>query len=98
MEEGMKAKRNLNVQAAYLHILGDIINSIGVIIASLAIWLSDGRLWYFDPICTYVFTIIVFYTTRITFAHCMRMLMEATPIEVANDSVKKALLRIYGVQ
>jgi len=95
--EQQKAKRNLNVQAAYLHILGDVINSVGVIIASLIIWLSDGRLWYFDPICTYVFSLIVFYTTRKTFSHCIRMLMEATPSEIANDTVTKALLRVHGV-
>ena len=50
--------------AAYLHILGDIVNSIGVIIASIIIWLSDGKLWYVDPICTYLFSLIVFYTTE----------------------------------
>ena len=80
-----------------MHILGDILNSIGVIIASLAIWLSDGQLWYLDPICTYLFSIIVFYTTRITFMHCIHMLMEATPLEVANDAVQKALLKVGGV-
>ena len=97
LAEQMKPKRNLNVEAAYLPILGDVINSIGVIIASLAIWLSDGRLWYFDPMCTYIFSIIVFYTTRITFAHCIRMLMEATPHEIANDAVRKSVLKIKGV-
>jgi len=69
--KSQKPKRNLNVEAAYLHILGDIINSVGVLIASLLIYFSDGRLWYFDPICTYVFGVLVFYTTRITFSYCI---------------------------
>lgn len=66
-----KEKRNLNVEAAYLHLLGDVINSLGVLIAAIIIYFTDGRMWYFDPICTYVFGVIVFYTTRITFAHCI---------------------------
>jgi len=80
-----------------LHILGDVLNSIGVIIASFIIWMSGNKLWYFDPICTYVFSIIVLYTTRKTFTHCITMLMEATPMEIANESVTKALMRVEGV-
>lgn len=80
-----------------MHILGDVLNSVGVIIASFIIWISGDKLWYFDPICTYFFSIIVLYTTRKTFSHCIVMLMEATPIEIANDSVTKALLRLEGV-
>ena len=55
-------KRNLNVEAAYLHVLGDLMNSIGVIIASrtILIW---PNMWYVDPCCTYFFSLIVFYTT-----------------------------------
>ena len=33
-KEKEKPKRNINVQAAYLHVLGDLLNSIGVVLAS----------------------------------------------------------------
>ena len=35
-----KKQRNLNVEAAYLHVLGDLLNSIGVILAAtiILIW------------------------------------------------------------
>ena len=84
------------MEAAYLHILGDVLNSIGVIIASSLIY-YDKRLWYLDPICTLFFACIVFYTTRITFWHCCEMLMEATPDEIDPHAVEKALYRIRGV-
>jgi Co/Zn/Cd efflux system component len=32
------AARNLNLDAAYLHVLGDLVQSIGVAIAGLLIW------------------------------------------------------------
>jgi zinc transporter 2 len=89
-------KRNLNVEAAYLHILGDVLNSVGVIIASSLIYF-DERLWYLDPICTLFFACIVFYTTRITFYQCCAILMEATPDEFDTDEITKSLEKIEGV-
>ena len=87
----------MNVQAAYLHILGDVINSIGVMIASLLIYFSNGRFWYADPICTYIFGLLVFYTTRITFVYCIEMLMETCPDNVDYELVQRALSEIKGV-
>lgn len=89
-------KRNLNVEAAYLHILGDVLNSLGVIIASAFIYFDESY-WYLDPVCTLFFACIVFYTTRITFWQCCDMLMEATPDEYDTEEIEKALEKISGV-
>ena len=78
------------MQAAYLHILGDIINSIGVLIAALIIYFVPSA-WYMDPI-------IVFYTTRITFLHCIRMLMECTPVETSLPAIVKEFKKINGLK
>ena len=73
-----RTKRNINVQAAYLHVLGDMLNSIGVIVAAtvILIWPS---MWWFDPICTYLFSIIVFSTTFNTFGECIKTFLEGSP-------------------
>ena len=73
-----RPKRNINVQAAYLHVLGDMLNSIGVIVAAtvILIWPS---MWWFDPICTYLFSIIVFSTTFNTFGECIKTFLEGSP-------------------
>jgi len=97
VQKQQKAKRNLNVQAAYLHILGGSINSNGEMIAALIIYFVPSAL-YMDPVCTYLFTIIVFYTTRITFVHCIRMLMECTPVETSLPAIVKEFKRINGVK
>lgn len=91
-----KKKRNLAVEAAYLHILGDVLNSVGVIIASSLIY-YDERLWYLDPACTLFFACIVFYTTRITFWQCCEILMEATPDDLDTNEIKKSLENVKGV-
>lgn len=93
----LKAKRNLNVEAAYLHVLGDLMNSIGVIIAAtiILIW---PNLWYVDPLCTYFFSIIVFYTTIKTFGRCISTFLEASPADKDYDEVQDELYKINGVE
>ena len=89
-------KRNLNVEAAYLHVLGDLLNSIGVILAAtiILIW---PNLWYVDPICTYIFALIAVYTTIKTFGRCIATFLEATPENIDYDEIQRELLRIPGV-
>ena len=91
-----KKRRNLNVEAAYLHILGDVLNSCGVIIAASLIYL-DQSLWFLDPLCTFFFGLIVFWTTRITLMQCIYILMEATPEEYDVDEIEKDLTQLEGV-
>ena len=55
------AGRNINVDAAYLHVLGDMLMSVGVIIAATIIYFKED--WKVaDPICTYLFSVIVCFT------------------------------------
>lgn len=92
------AKRNLNVEAAYLHILGDILNSVGVIIAALLIFFSNGEWVWADPACTYFFSILVVATTSKTFIFCIQCLMETTPFDIDYDGLKSALSKVKNVK
>ena len=74
---------NLNVKAAYLHVLGDMLMSVGVIVAALLIFLSP-KLWFMDPLCTYFFSIMVGVTTIPVTSNCIHVLMEGSPIDT-ND-------------
>ena len=59
--EEVEGRRNINVDAAFLHVLGDMLMSVGVIIAAIIIYFKED--WKIaDPICTYVFSIIVCFT------------------------------------
>jgi zinc transporter 2 len=65
--------KNLNIEAAYAHILGDIILSIGVMISATIIYLKTDKAqgWSYyhlaDPFCTYLFSMLVVMTTfRVT--------------------------------
>ena len=61
--------KNINIEAAYIHIITDIILSIGVIISALIIYFFAGdtqewSLWQLaDPLCTYFFSFLAIYST-----------------------------------
>lgn len=53
---------NLNVRAAFIHVVGDVLQSVGVFVAALVIYfVPTWRLA--DPICTFIFAIVVLGTT-----------------------------------
>lgn len=95
-KEAAQKKRNINVQAAYLHVLGDLLNSVGVVLASACIY-AWPQLWYLDPICTCFFALIIVWTTRITFCQCIYMLMECTPHELDPKEIARLFSEVDGV-
>ena len=78
---------NINIRAAVVHVVGDMLQSIGVIIAALLIkkW-PEARIA--DPICTYLFSILVIFTTIPVFRECINILMENQPSGVDAAKVK----------
>ncbi|MFN9900960.1 MAG: cation transporter [bacterium] len=61
-----------------MHLIGDLLQSIGVIIASIVIIVRpDFKI--VDPICTYLFSVLVIFTTVPVFKECVNILMESTP-------------------
>jgi len=79
--EEEKQRRNINVDAAFLHALGDMVMSIGVIIAATVVYFKPE--WTIaDPICTFIFSIIVCVTVQPIVKNCIKVLMEGSPDEV----------------
>jgi solute carrier family 30 (zinc transporter), member 2 len=78
------------VEAAYLHVLGDMLNSVGVIVAATVVYIWP-EYWIIDPLCTYFFAIIVLVSTRLTFWSCIKLLLETTPDHVDISIIREAL-------
>lgn len=86
---------NINLNAAYLHVLGDMIMSVGVIIAASIIYL-DSSLWWMDPCCTYFFSLIVIFTTVPIIKSCVGVMMEGAPRRIDIDQLKKDIKEAGG--
>ncbi|XP_031251057.1 metal tolerance protein 1 isoform X4 [Pistacia vera] len=91
-----KKQRNINVQGAYLHVLGDSIQSIGVMIGGAIIWYKPE--WKIvDLICTLIFSVVVLGTTIKMLRNILEVLMESTPREIDATKLEKGLLEMEEV-
>ena len=50
-----------------------------------------------DPICTFIFAILVLYTTYYLIIDSVSVLMEGAPSHIQTESIRKALNTIPGV-
>ncbi|CAG2116337.1 unnamed protein product [Medioppia subpectinata] len=87
---------NINVRAAFIHVLGDFFQSLGVLVAALVIYfLPDWGI--VDPICTFLFSILVLITTFNIIKDVLNVLMEGKPRGVDFLEVQNTLFNIPGV-
>ena len=100
LKHNLKADDNPVIRAAYIHILGDMIQSAGVLIAALIIYFfqdTHPRVRIVDPICTFCFAIIVLCTTFPVSRDCFYVLLESTPRDLDIESLYSDLSSIEGV-
>ncbi len=89
------AGHNLNMRAAYLHVLSDVLGSAAALTAGGLIW---GFGWNVaDPLLTlFVTVLIVTFTWRLT-SQTLHILLEGTPEHIDPDEVMASLRAIPSV-
>ena len=100
LEHNLKADENPVIRAAYIHILGDMIQSTGVLLAALAIYLFQDThpgVRILDPICTFCFAIVVLCITFPVSRDCIYVLLESTPRDLDIELLYRELHLIKGV-
>ncbi|CAI5746798.1 unnamed protein product [Peronospora destructor] len=90
---------NINVHVAYIHALGDFLQSLGVCFAGGLIWYNPS--WQMaDPITTLLFSFLVLGTTIGVLTRTVHILMEGAPpaldLRVAEKQIR-ALECVYDV-
>ena len=89
-----------------VHVIGDILQSVGVTISAALIWafhdrwLDDNGISYWyrsDPICTFIFSVLVMWTTWSTVSEGIHMLMAGVPAGTDADGLLRELQAIPGV-
>lgn len=78
---------NLNVRAAYMHLLGDTLSSVAVIAGGIAIWLWE--LYWLDPLVTVLVGIYIIYHTWGIVRQTADILMQATPAGIDLNALRK---------
>eukprot|EP00752_Nemacystus_decipiens_P013328 g11802.t1 len=92
----VKKDRNINMEAAVLHAVTDLVQSAGVLLAGLLIW-YDPRWKWADPIATLFFVGLVVNSTRWLLKRAFNVLLEGVPDTIDYDQLRQQLSDIHGV-
>ncbi|XP_029430248.1 zinc transporter 4 isoform X2 [Rhinatrema bivittatum] len=87
---------SLAVRAAFVHALGDLVQSVGVLIAAYIIRFKP-EYKIADPICTYIFSVLVVFTTLRIIRDTTLIILEGTPWHLNLDRIKEDLMKIEDV-
>ncbi|XP_069940870.1 proton-coupled zinc antiporter SLC30A2 isoform X2 [Cherax quadricarinatus] len=91
------SNNNINIRAAFIHVLGDLIQSIGVLIAAYIIRFYP-QYKVADPICTFIFSVLVMITTVPILKDLGTVLMEGMPPGIDYAAVCSNLTALPGVK
>lgn len=87
---------NVNLRAAYLHVMADLTQSVAVLLAGLVIWYNPE--WRIvDPIATILFCCLVFYSTLGVIRSAICVLLEEVPPDVSWQQVHNQIEMLPGV-
>jgi len=89
------SKDNLNIKAAYLHLIGDTLSSIAVIIGGVLIYFY--KIYWVDPLITVLISLYIIKETYSVLYETYKILMQRTPSNIEIDSVEKELMKIEEI-
>ncbi|XP_035381140.1 zinc transporter 4 isoform X3 [Electrophorus electricus] len=95
--QGLQGHGSLAVRAAFIHALGDLVQSVGVLIAAYIVrFKPEYKLA--DPVCTYVFSVLVLVTTLRIIRDTGLILLEGVPRHLDVSGMKEDLLKLDDVE
>lgn len=90
------SEENLNIKAAYLHLIGDTLSSVAVIIGGILIYFF--RIYWIDPLITVLISLYIIKETYTVLYETYRILMQQTPSSISIGEVVEELGKIKGVK
>lgn len=87
---------NLNIRAAYLHVIGDLLGSVGVILSGVILWATGWN--PIDPIITILFSLGIIYGSGKIIKQSIGILMESAPEGIDSMAIQNDLSTIRGVK
>ncbi|HEY6076551.1 MAG TPA: cation diffusion facilitator family transporter [Gaiella sp.] len=88
-------RESLNVEAAYRHVLADLLGSVGVLVAALVIVATGWTL--VDPLVSLAIAVLIVASAWGVLRDSTAILMEQTPTRIDADAVARAIVDVPGV-
>jgi cobalt-zinc-cadmium efflux system protein len=88
--------KNINIKAAYLHLLGDALTSLTVITGAILIWFYDV-IWV-DAVVTIIIGVYLLVHTWKLLKESVTILMQMTPAEIDINKIETRLQQVEGLK
>jgi cobalt-zinc-cadmium efflux system protein len=88
--------KNINIKAAYLHLLGDALTSLAVIVGAVLIWLYQV-IWV-DAVVTIIIGVYLLVHTWKLLKESVTILMQMTPAEIDINKIETRLQEVEGLK
>ncbi len=86
----------INVRAAYLHVISDSLGSVGAVVAGAVLWWTGWR--PIDPLITVIFSVLMLVNSWGLVKEAILILMEHAPLSLDPSLIKQDLQAIAGVR
>jgi len=91
-----KGERTLNIRAALLHVMGDLLGSIAALVSGAVIYFTK---WYpIDPILSILIGVLIMIASLRLLRESLLVLMEGVPGHIDYQQVSEAMLLCQGVK
>lgn len=90
------SKENLNIRAAYLHLIGDTLSSIAVLIGGVLIYFFE--VYWIDPLITVLISLYIIKETYSVLYETYNILMLSTPSNIEIGRVEEELVKITEIK
>jgi len=89
-------EENLNIRAAYLHLIGDAMTSVAVIVGAVCIWLF--QIYWIDPLVTVLISVYIFIHTFKILKESIEILMQFAPATIDQTEIVAVLGEITEIR
>jgi len=90
------AHHNLNMKAAYLHLLSDMLTSVAVLIGGLL--MKFFQIYWLDGVLTIIISLYLLFMSWHIFRDSLYILMLFTPKHIKIEEIQKEIIKIDGVK
>ncbi|MCP5052472.1 MAG: cation transporter [bacterium] len=89
------SKDNINIRAAYLHLLSDAISSVAVIIGGLCIYYF--QVYWVDPLLTVLISVYILVKSLEIVKEAINVLMMGSPESISIENIQKDIEELPGI-
>ncbi len=90
------AEHDLNIRAAFLHLMGDVMSTVGAVIAGVIIRFTGWN--WLDPLVSVLIGLLILWSAWSIVHESVDILMEGTPTDIDMDAMIQDISAVEGVR